>query len=87
MEKKNLALLYEKMAMCEAPEMRAGESGPESMGTKASKMECLFAKLYEVEGEYAELAELLLVCMVQALILLLINDVERNRSLLPYIER
>ena len=84
-ENQLLALLYEKMRMCEVvPE---GVTSPESVKIKASLMECLFAELYEVEGDYAGLAELLLVCMVQALIFLAIYDVETNRSLLPHLGR
>ena len=56
---------------------------------KASIMECLFATLYEVadEDEKNKLAELLIVCMEEALIFFGLYDVKENRSLLPYLSR
>ena len=89
-ENENLALLFDKMCISDvvnADLMLEGVSEHECFKIKASIMECLFANLYDVEGESGKLAELLIVCMVEALIFFAIYDVEKNRSLLPYLAR
>ena len=89
-ENENLALLFDKMCISDvvnADLMLEGVSEHECFKIKASIMECLFANLYDVEGESGKLAELLIVCMVEALIFFAIYDVKKNRSLLPYLAR
>ena len=89
-ENENLALLFDKMCISEvvkADLMPEGISEHECFKIKGSIMECLFANLYDIEDENGKLAELLIVCMVEALIFFAIYDVKKNRSFLPYLAR
>ena len=91
-ENENLALLFDKMRISEvihADLMLEEVSNRACIRKKASIMECLFATLYEVADgdEKKKLAELVIVCMVEALIFFAMYDVKEDRSLLPYLAR
>ena len=87
---KNLGLLFDKMRVVELlpGRVKLDDGAPVmTQKTKGDIMECLIFQLYETEGEYRRLAELLLACMVQALVFFAMYDIEEKRSLLPFLSR
>ena len=81
---KHLALLFDKMGLCLWYPMDSSSLPEHEKGTI---VEYLVVKLYETRGRNKSLAELILACMTQCLIWFAIYDIQRKRSLVPFIAR